>query len=135
AHEGMSRLLHTSDWHLGHTLYGHSRDEDFDAVLAEIVAIAQESQPDLIVHSGDLFHSSRPAARDLMRAMRTLDELAAVAPTVVLAGNHDSPAYFEFLNLVSGPSRGRGLFFVDRLRPARKGGVLTFDACGGEQRI
>ncbi|MEK2479045.1 exonuclease SbcCD subunit D [Streptomyces noursei] len=131
----MSRLLHTSDWHLGHTLYGHSREEDFDAVLAEIVAIAQESQPDLIVHSGDLFHSSRPTARDLMRAMRALDELAAVAPTVVLAGNHDSPAYFEFLNLVSGPSRGRGLFFIDRLRPAHDGGVLTFDGCGGEQQI
>ncbi|MFF5675750.1 exonuclease SbcCD subunit D [Streptomyces hygroscopicus] len=131
----MSRLLHTSDWHLGHVLHGHSREEDFDAVLAEIVAIAQESQPDLIVHSGDLFHSSRPTARDLIRAMRTLTELAAIAPTVVVAGNHDSPTYFEFLNLVSGPSLGRGLFFVDRLRPAHDGGVFTFDACGGEQRI
>ncbi|MFI0777290.1 exonuclease SbcCD subunit D [Streptomyces sp. NPDC021212] len=131
----MSRLLHTSDWHLGHTLYGHSREEDFDAVLAEIVAIAQESQPDLIVHSGDLFHSSRPTGRDLIRAMRALTELAAVAPTVVVAGNHDSPTYFEFFDLVSGPSRGRGLFFVGQLRPAHDGGVLTFDACGGEQRI
>ncbi|WP_377273888.1 exonuclease SbcCD subunit D [Peterkaempfera sp. SMS 1(5)a] len=131
----MSRLLHTSDWHLGRTLDRHSREEDFDAVLAEIVGIARESQPDLIVHSGDLFDSSRPASRDLMRAMRTLDELAAVAPTVVLAGNHDSPAYFEFLGYVSGPSRGRGLFFVDQLRPPHDGGVLTFDACGGEQRI
>jgi DNA repair protein SbcD/Mre11 len=131
----MSTVLHTSDWHLGATLSRHSREEDFDAVLPEIVDIAQESEPDLIVHSGDLFHSSRPSSRDLMRAMRALDGLAAVAPTVVLAGNHDSPAYFEFLNYVSGPSRGRGLFFIDRLRPAREGGVLDFDACGGTQRI
>ncbi|MFI7300252.1 exonuclease subunit SbcD [Streptomyces sp. NPDC050121] len=131
----MSRLLHTSDWHLGHTLYEHPREEDFDAVLAEIVAIAQESKPDLIVHSGDLFHSSRPTVRDLFRAMRTLRELAAVAPTVVVAGNHDSPTYFEFLGFMSGPSCGRGLFFVDRVRPAREGGVLTFDASGGEERI
>ncbi len=131
----MSRLLHTSDWHLGASLYRHSREEDFDAVLAEIAAIARESKPDLIVHSGDLFHSFRPGARDLLRAMRALDELADVAPTVVIAGNHDSPAYFEFLNLVSGPSRGRGLYFVDRFRPGREGGVLTFDACGGEQRM
>lgn len=87
----MSRLLHTSDWHLGHILHGHPRDEDFDAVLAEIVAIARESQPDLIVHSGDLFHSSRPTVRDMFRAMRALRELAAIAPTVVVAGNHDSP--------------------------------------------
>lgn len=124
-----------SDWHLGASLYRHSREEDFDAVLAEIAAVARESEPDLIVHSGDLFHSFRPGARDLMRAMRALDELADVAPTVVIAGNHDSPAYFEFLNLVSGPSRGRGLYFVDRFRPGREGGVLTFDACGGEQRM
>lgn len=132
---GMSKLLHTSDWHLGRTLYQHSREEDFDAVLAEIVAIAQETVPDLIIHSGDLFDSSRPSSRDLIRAMRTLDQLAAVAPTVVLAGNHDSPAYFEFLHYVSGPSRRRGLFFVDQLRPANDGGILTFPACGGEQRI
>ncbi|MFH8789106.1 metallophosphoesterase family protein [Streptomyces roseoverticillatus] len=131
----MSRLLHTSDWHLGRTLYRHSRDEDFDAVLAEIVAIARESRPDLIVHSGDLFDSSRPSWQELMRAMRALDQLATVAPTVVLAGNHDSPGYFKVLSYLSGPSRGRGLFFVDRLRPPHEGGVLTFDACGGEQRI
>ncbi|MEU7011875.1 DNA repair exonuclease [Streptomyces sp. NPDC046332] len=131
----MSRLLHTSDWHLGHTLHGHSRDEDFDAVLAEIAAIARDSRPDLIVHSGDLFHTSRPTARDLIRAMQVLTELADIAPTVVVAGNHDSPTYFELLSLVSGPSRGRGLFFVDRFRPADEGGVFTFDACGGQQRI
>ncbi|MEK2495160.1 exonuclease SbcCD subunit D [Kitasatospora purpeofusca] len=131
----MSRLLHTSDWHLGRTLYRHPLEEDFDAVLAEIAGIARESEPDLIVHSGDLFDSSRPTSRELMRAMRALDELAAVAPTVVLAGNHDSPAYFEFLAYMSGPSRGRGLFFADRLRAPDEGGVLTFDACGGQQRI
>jgi exonuclease SbcD len=129
------RLLHTSDWHLGHVFHGHPRDEDFDAVLAEIVAIAQESRPDLIVHSGDLFHHSRPTIRAMTRAMGTLSKLAAIAPTVVLAGNHDSPAYFEFFGSMNGPSRGRGLFFADRFRPAHEGGVLTFDACGGEQRI
>lgn len=131
----MSRLLHTSDWHLGRTLYRHSRDEDFDAVLAEIVSIAHESRPDLIMHSGDLFDSSRPSPRELMRAMRVLDQLAEVAPTVVLAGNHDSPGYFELLRYLSGPARGRGLFFIDRLREPHDGGVLTFDACGGKQRI
>ncbi|MER5214739.1 exonuclease SbcCD subunit D [Streptomyces sp. NPDC002838] len=129
------RLLHTSDWHLGHVFHGHPREDDFDAVLSEIVAIAQESQPDLIVHSGDLFHHSRPTVRAMTRAMRTLSELAAIAPTVVLAGNHDSPAYFEFFGSLTGPSWGRGLFFADRFRPAHEGGVLTFDACGGEQRI
>ena len=37
------RLLHTSDWHLGRTVRQRSREDDFDAVLAEITAIARES--------------------------------------------------------------------------------------------
>ncbi|MEV7085605.1 exonuclease SbcCD subunit D [Streptomyces sp. NPDC093085] len=131
----MSRLLHTSDWHVGHTLHGYPRTDDFDAVFAEIVEIARESRPDLIVHTGDLFHTSHPTAADLIRAMEVLKQLAAVAPTVVVAGNHDSPTYFRFFDLFTGPSVGRGLFFVDRLRTAEEGGVFTFDACGGEQRI
>lgn len=131
----MSRLLHTSDWHLGRTLFGHSRDEEFDAVLAEIVAIAHESRPDLIVHSGDLFDSSRPSWRELMRAVRALSRLAEVAPTVTLAGNHDSPGLFKVLGYLTGPKRGRGLFFIDRLREPDKDGVLTFDTCSGQQRI
>ncbi|MER7911790.1 exonuclease SbcCD subunit D [Streptomyces sp. NPDC096068] len=131
----MSRLLHTSDWHVGHTLHGHPRTEDFDAVLAEIVAIARETQPDLIVHSGDLFHSARPSPRDMLRALRTLAGLAAIAPTVVVAGNHDSPVFFDVFEVLTGPSVGRGLFFVGRYRPADEGGVFAFDGCGGQERI
>ncbi|MET7639855.1 exonuclease subunit SbcD [Streptomyces sp. NPDC005438] len=130
----MSRLLHTSDWHLGRSLYRRSRDEEFDAVLAEIVSIAQESKPDLIVHTGDLFDSPR-SSREKLRAVRVLDQLAAVAPTVVVAGNHDSPDDFELLRYLTGPARGRGLFFIDRFREPEDGGVLTFDTCGGQQRI
>ena len=60
------RLLHTSDWHLGRTVKQRwSRDADFDAVLAEITGIARDARPDLIIHSGDLFDSFRPAAADL----------------------------------------------------------------------
>ncbi len=28
------RLLHTSDWHIGRTLYGRKRYEEFEAFLA-----------------------------------------------------------------------------------------------------
>lgn len=135
AHAGMSRMLHTSDWHVGHTLHGYPRTDDFEAVFAEIVDIARESKPDLIVHTGDLFHTSSPTGLSLFSATEVLRQLADVAPTVVVAGNHDSPTYFRFLDMVNGPSVGRGLYFVDRFRTVEEGGVFTFDACGGEQRI
>src|SRR5215831_15052496 len=92
------RLLHTSDWHLGRTVKQRPRDVDFDAVLAEITAIAQEAQPDLIVHTGDLFDSYRPGAPDLARGLRALRDLSEVAPVVVIGGNHDSPVLLEALD-------------------------------------
>lgn len=92
------KLLHTSDWHLGRTMRRRSRDSEFDAVLAEIADIARETQPDLIVHSGDLFDRYNPSAGDVLRAMRALDALRSVAPVVVIGGNHDSPHWFDVLD-------------------------------------
>lgn len=136
------RVLHTSDWHLGRSVRQRSRDEDFDAVLAEIIAIARESGPDLIVHSGDLFDSYRPGAPDLHRCLRVLRDLGEVAPVVVVAGNHDSPALLEALDFAvsafaapAGPDGVPRLKFVTRLRLPRDGGILEYPACGGEQRI
>jgi exonuclease SbcD len=136
------RLLHTSDWHLGRTVRQRSRDEDFDAVLAEITAIAREAGPDLIVHTGDLFDSYRPGAPDLHRCLRVLRDLAEVAPVVVVAGNHDSPALLEALDFAvsaftapAGPGSVPPLQFVTRLRLPRDGGILEYPARGGQQRI
>jgi exonuclease SbcD len=135
------RMLHTSDWHLGRAVKQKSRDEDFDAVLAEITAIAREAEPDLIVHSGDLFDSYRPSAADLHRCLRVLRDLSEVAPVVVVAGNHDSPALLEALDFAvsafAAPADPDGvprLKFVTRLRLHDNGGILDYPA-RGEQRI
>ncbi len=93
------RVLHTSDWHLGVAVRGHSRAPDHAAVIDEIVAIAEDAQPDLIVHTGDLFDGHRPAMSELAVAITSLRRLAEVCPVVVLAGNHDSPAVFDVLAL------------------------------------
>ncbi|MFJ3644440.1 exonuclease SbcCD subunit D [Streptomyces murinus] len=92
------KLLHTSDWHLGKRLERRSRDSEFDAVLAEIAEIARQTQPDLIVHSGDLFDRYALSPGDLMRAFRALTALRAIAPVVVVGGNHDSPHWFDVLD-------------------------------------
>jgi DNA repair protein SbcD/Mre11 len=100
--EAFVRLLHTADWHLGRTTYGEPRASDHDAVLAEILALARAERPDLILHSGDLFDAVRPAYPDLHRGVGALQELAAVAPVVVICGNHDSPALFRLFNRLLG---------------------------------
>jgi exonuclease SbcD len=92
------KLLHTSDWHLGRSTYGHSRATDHEAVLAEITEIAATHQPDVIVNSGDLFDQQRPPLHALRLATRTLNDLAEIAPVVVVCGNHDSAAYLNWLH-------------------------------------
>ncbi|WP_069885930.1 metallophosphoesterase family protein [Streptomyces luteocolor] len=133
------KALHTSDWHLGRTLGNRrSRDEEFDAVLAEITAIAEAEQPDLIVHSGDLFDTYRPAHKDVLRAMRCLTDLARVAPTVVLGGNHDSPELFDLLGYVCTlrPDADQDrLRFVHSRGDTDLGTVLDYDSLDGRERI
>jgi DNA repair protein SbcD/Mre11 len=136
------RLLHTSDWHLGRTVGQRPRDGDFDAVLGEITGIARDTRPDLIVHSGDLFDSYRPGAPDLARCLHALRDLSAVAPVVVVAGNHDSPALIEALDFAvsafgaeDGPGAVPRLKLVARVRHPGDGGILDYPSQDGEQRI
>ncbi len=125
------KLLHTSDWHLGRVTYNQSRAPDHDAVLAEIIELAREQRPDLVVHSGDLFDVPRPAYQDIERGLVALQELAGIAPVVVVAGNHDSPALFRIFQKLLGPaSRIR---FIDKPRVPEDGGILDYPLANGER--
>lgn len=137
------RILHTSDWHIGRTAGGHlDRSEDFRAVLAEMVSIAREAKPDFILHTGDLFDVARPAVADMMTGIQALQALAAVAPVIVLAGNHDSPALFRLFNLVGNglsaghdqPAGGR-IRFIDRMRRPEDGGIVDMHTESTNQRL
>lgn len=56
------KILHTSDWHLGHTLYNHDRTAEQQSFLRQLTRIVTEEQPDAMVVSGDIYHYSSPAA-------------------------------------------------------------------------
>jgi exonuclease SbcD len=116
------RLLHTADWHIGRSLMGHPRDEDIRAAIEEVVGIARAERPDLVVHAGDLFDGLRPGYDDLRWGVDALRELAAVAPTVVICGNHDAPLLFGLLDRLLGPDSR--LRFVARALPPDMGGVI-----------
>ena len=99
---GAARVLHTSDWHLGVAVRNEPRSPDHDARIAELIELAAQAQPDLIVHTGDLFDGPRPPMPDFGRAIRALRSLAEIAPVVLLAGNHDSPVALEVLGMALG---------------------------------
>ncbi|HVL98944.1 MAG TPA: exonuclease SbcCD subunit D [Egibacteraceae bacterium] len=121
------RLLHVSDWHLGTTLGRVTRTADHARVLDEIAGIVREFRPHLLVHSGDLFDATRPPVDAMQLAADTLGRLSAVAPTVVVAGNHDSKALFRVLDAFQDASAApRRLWFVT------EPGVLAFPGDDGE---
>lgn len=109
------RLLHVSDWHLGVTLGRLARQSDHETVLDEIVDVADDFAPHLIVHSGDLFDGFRPPVESMRLAMQTLRRLADRAPVVIVAGNHDSRPLFRLFDEIMAftGTRGRIRFLAD----------------------
>lgn len=106
------RLLHTSDWHLGAKLGRHDRAPDHLEALKGLLEVAESIQPDLILHTGDLFDAFRPPYEALQLGARALGRLAKVAPTVVVAGNHDSSMLFRVIDDLAGAATPRRLWLV-----------------------
>ncbi|MGI8708535.1 MAG: exonuclease SbcCD subunit D [Actinomycetota bacterium] len=84
------RLLHTADWHVGKTLHGRNRMDEYEAVLAEIVAVANNENVDLTIVAGDLFDSASPPPAAEALVYQTVLDLAKVSPVILIPGNHDS---------------------------------------------
>lgn len=87
------RILHTSDWHLGKNLEGHSRLEEQEEFLEELYSIAEEEDIDLILVAGDIYDTSNPPAQAERLFYRSVKRLSkgGQRPVIVIAGNHDNP--------------------------------------------
>lgn len=89
------KILHTSDWHVGRRIRGRDRSEEHREALAEIAAIGAEHDVDLTVVAGDVFDTSSPTPAAEEIVWRTMLDLAAIAPVLVVSGNHDSQARLD----------------------------------------
>ncbi len=127
------RLLHTSDWHVGVSTRGISRKPDLEVALDELVEQAKDFRPDLILHSGDLFHQPRPQVDELELAWSGLRRLAEQAPLVVIAGNHDSAQWFEIFAQMQG--KDSRIHFVGQPLSPSQGGILKFNLAGQTAKL
>ena len=91
------KLLHTSDWHIGRTLYGRKRYEEFEAFLTWLAETIQQNEIDALLVAGDVFDTSAPSNRAQELYYRFLCRMAASScrHVVVIAGNHDSPSFLN----------------------------------------
>lgn len=91
------KILHTSDWHLGRSLYGRKRYAEFEAFLNWLQTTLDENQVDALLVAGDVFDTSAPSHRAQELYYRFLCRVAnsSCRHVVVVAGNHDSPSFLN----------------------------------------
>jgi len=88
------KVLHSSDWHLGSSLYGHKRYEEFEAFLKWLAKLIQKEQIDVFLVAGDIFDTSTPSNRALELYYQFLNMVTSIPglQVIITAGNHDSPS-------------------------------------------
>ena len=92
------KIVHTSDWHLGHTLYEHDRTAEHAAFLSQLREIVETEKPDALLVSGDIYDRTNPSTSVQKMYYKALLDMHRACPEmaiVVTAGNHDSKAMLE----------------------------------------
>ena len=82
----MKRIAHISDTHIRNLKY----HREYKHVFKEIYDSLKQEQPDYIVHTGDLAHTKTQLSPEYFEmASNFLKNLADIAPTIIILGNHD----------------------------------------------
>lgn len=117
------KILHTSDWHLGHSLYKNDRTEEQLSMLMQMVKIVEQEKPDVFLLCGDVYDSSQPSAAVQTMFANYLVKIHDAHPgitIVVTAGNHDSGSKHDIFQI---PWRALNVYTV---------GVIDNSSISGE---
>lgn len=92
------KVLHTSDWHIGQIFHNYSREEEHKYFFEQLKSIIINDKPDVVVVSGDVFHTATPtivSQRLYYNFIVELSRLDSDLQIVITSGNHDSPSRLE----------------------------------------
>lgn len=92
------RILHTSDWHLGHTLHEHHRRHEHQHFLGWLLDTLESEKVDALIVAGDIFDTSNPpsSAQDMLyRFIAQARTRLPCLDMVFVGGNHDSPSRLD----------------------------------------
>ncbi|HSI73109.1 MAG TPA: metallophosphoesterase, partial [Fimbriimonas sp.] len=121
-------LAHLSDTHLGYRAYGRSTDNGVNQREVDVMKTFQscldaiaEREPDLVVHSGDLFHVVRPSNATIIGAFNAISKFQAKRagrPFAIIGGNHDTPRLADSGNILKLFSSIEGVrVYPNKLQP------------------
>ena len=87
------RILHTSDWHIGHRLYERNRIDEHHQFLDWLLMTIKENAVDVLLVTGDIFDTALPSSEATDLYYQFLFQLyrETDVKAVITAGNHDSP--------------------------------------------
>ncbi|MBC6696442.1 exonuclease subunit SbcD [Terrisporobacter mayombei] len=105
------RFIHTSDWHIGKNLEGHSRLEEQEKFCNDFIQIVEENDIDMVIIAGDVYDTSNPPAGAETLFYKTVCKLAKGGKrcVLVIAGNHDNP---ERLSAVTPLASEQGIIIL-----------------------
>lgn len=122
------RILHTSDWHLGHVFHGVEREYEHRIFLDWLLDTLEAEAIDALLIAGDVFDAANPPASATKLWYQFLARAHARTPRlqiVAIGGNHDSAARLEAprpilnelgpLHVVGGLPRVNGDVDLDQL--------------------
>ena len=91
------RILHTSDWHIGRTLYDKRRHREHAAFLEWLHQTIVERKVDVLLVCGDIFDTIAPSNRSLGLYYSFLRRIidSGCRHVVITGGNHDSPSLLD----------------------------------------
>jgi exonuclease SbcD len=125
------RFLHTADWHVGKTLRGHGRMDEYEKALGQVAEVAREARVDAVLLAGDVFDSPAPPPEAEKLVYDFLARLIAEGTAcVMIAGNHDHP---KKLGALRSLLEGLGVHVRSEVRPPEQGGVVSLRSRDGRE--
>jgi exonuclease SbcD len=125
------RFLHTADWHVGRTIRGRSRADEFEAALDQVVQIAVDEKVDALLIAGDIYDQRALSAEaDALIFDALLRLFDANIPVVAICGNHDSAARLDALSRLLSHV---GCSMAAKVRRPDRGGIVEIASRSGKE--
>ena len=118
------KVFHSSDWHLGKMVYGHSLLPDQEHFINRVFLPAIHTErPDLVVIAGDLFDRQIAPVEAIRIFDRFLTEMSELhVPLALISGNHDGA---ERIAIGTGLLRQSGIYIGSSLEDVLHPAVVT----------
>lgn len=122
------KFLHTSDWHIGRSLFEFSLLPDQEYILEQIGSVIEREQVDAVLISGDLYDRSLPSAQAVGLLDETFTDFISrfQIPILAVSGNHDSARRIAYASRLLEKS---GLYLSGGFEPLLR--KVTLQDCFG----